>query len=115
MPAMRDCLRSHTAALCSVLMLCLHTGEALSIRAGALPGVNIEGGQEIQNTHTQPGHKRQQRGWKRWSGPVNSASRSMNWSQALASPLEGQGSAWQQLSWRTELLVALVGTQTCYM
>lgn len=39
-----------------------HRGEALSIRAGALPGVNIEGGQNIQDTHMQPGHKRQAEG-----------------------------------------------------
>jgi hypothetical protein len=39
----------------------------------------------------------------------------MNWSQALEKQLEGQGRAEQQLSWRTELLVALIVTQTCHM
>lgn len=46
MPAMTGCLSSCPAALCSLLMLYLHTGEAWSIRAEALPGVNIEGGQD---------------------------------------------------------------------
>lgn len=39
------------------LLMYLHAGEALSIRAEAQPGVNIEGGQDIQDTHRQPGHR----------------------------------------------------------
>lgn len=81
------------AALCSLLMLCMHMGEESSIRDGALPGVNVEGGQDIQDTQA-AWTQRQQRGWERWSGPVNTVSRSMT------------GSHWRSL-WKSIATVKL--------